>query len=458
MGVKKLHMDGSLKLDAQGSSQLAYTNDDIMSLSRAWTGFDLQPVRSNIEGGTNRLDPMRIEAQWRDRFPKTDTSGGYIGDHYPLCVDLPEKAFLKKGAVYRFLGSSPLPELSSDPALFATDDSIQRMVLASSSQLLQKLCNSNNGICNFENSVTIDSPLICTGNECNVDSVRVVQVGESAFYEYVRVPCVNQVFYQGGVKISPRYRWDPVMCANPKLPDAAEACCQQLNSFSAERNNVFDGERMLLSTAQNRCSAADREICDFNRVPGDRHKNSLYFWTSDDCHVKVKVNLEGMVTVVHHPSDSTNLVPHVDETNENYFKVYWKNNNFPKASDNCGICEVVNYGGSCLCNTVVAERQVYNAPPSSKREALEKLVIGGPDPESFASNTYTSTSNTATGITTYLKNGIFDVNTIFEFTDDKGRKFHVKNSMEIVVVNGGEHRFRNAPHFMNLVPTEATKR
>ncbi len=56
------------------------------------------------------MDPMRrIEAQGRDRLPKTDTLvGGYIGDRYPLCVDLPERGFLKIGATYRFLGSSPL--------------------------------------------------------------------------------------------------------------------------------------------------------------------------------------------------------------------------------------------------------------------------------------------------------------------------------------------------------------
>ena len=77
-----------------------------MSLSRAWTGFNLQPRRGNMEGFHNRIDPMRIEATWRDRFPKSDTTWGYIGDYYPLCEDLPDKAFLKKGATYKFLGRS----------------------------------------------------------------------------------------------------------------------------------------------------------------------------------------------------------------------------------------------------------------------------------------------------------------------------------------------------------------
>ena len=49
MGLSQLNMDGSLKLDRYGNAMLSYTNDDIMSLSRAWTGFDLQQQRGNIE-------------------------------------------------------------------------------------------------------------------------------------------------------------------------------------------------------------------------------------------------------------------------------------------------------------------------------------------------------------------------------------------------------------------------
>ncbi len=50
MGVLKINMDGSPRLDVNGNTMLAYTNDDIESLSRAWTGFDQQPRRGNIEG------------------------------------------------------------------------------------------------------------------------------------------------------------------------------------------------------------------------------------------------------------------------------------------------------------------------------------------------------------------------------------------------------------------------
>jgi hypothetical protein len=36
---------------------------------------------------------------------------GYIGDTYPLCKDLPPKAFLSKGAVYRFIGGAKVSNM-----------------------------------------------------------------------------------------------------------------------------------------------------------------------------------------------------------------------------------------------------------------------------------------------------------------------------------------------------------
>ena len=73
---KESALDGSEKVDDSGSAILAYTNDDMMSLSRAWTGFDLQSRRSNIEGGNNRIDPLKIVPDWRDKFPKMETTAG----------------------------------------------------------------------------------------------------------------------------------------------------------------------------------------------------------------------------------------------------------------------------------------------------------------------------------------------------------------------------------------------
>ena len=132
IGTLELEQDGSIKLDSEGKPIKTYTNDDIMSLSRAWTGFISPITCRNYEDSTtsNKVDLMRIEPEDRDFFPKNDLYGGYIGDQYPLCVDLPSKAFLKHGATYRLLGSSSLPELMHDPIEFATDNTIQKFVLA----------------------------------------------------------------------------------------------------------------------------------------------------------------------------------------------------------------------------------------------------------------------------------------------------------------------------------------
>ena len=139
-----------------------------------------------MEGGSNRLDPMRINAEWRDRFPKTDTTGGYIGDTYPLCNDLPSKSFLKKGAKYRLLGSSSLPELTNDPTEFSTESETVRIVLGEASTLRSLLCDENQaGECDFKNFVTLQVNHNCIGIECEVDTVRVVEVDTNVFYEFV---------------------------------------------------------------------------------------------------------------------------------------------------------------------------------------------------------------------------------------------------------------------------------
>ena len=82
-GLYLLNIDGTPKLDDNKQPLLVYTNDEIMSFARIWTGWDYQQLRGNVEEASssgNRQDPMRIQASWRDKFPKSDLLGGYIGD------------------------------------------------------------------------------------------------------------------------------------------------------------------------------------------------------------------------------------------------------------------------------------------------------------------------------------------------------------------------------------------
>ena len=224
-----------------------------MSLTRRWTGFDLQNRLGHIEGILNRMDPMKIQPTWRDKFPKSHTENGYIGDNFPLCIDLPSRHFLRKGARYRFLGSSSLPEMVDDPPEFATDNTIQQMVLSENSNLRAQLCNvDRNGSCQYMNTVILPTNLNCVDNECNVDTLRVVKVAENMFYEYVQYPCVQEVFYQSAKKINQRKRTYGTTCANPLLAVASEACCS-LGSTTATRNYIYDGERLTFASAKARC-------------------------------------------------------------------------------------------------------------------------------------------------------------------------------------------------------------
>lgn len=139
------------------------------------------------------------------------------------------KMFLRKGATYRLLGASHMPELMEDHASFANDITLKKFVLDSSSLLKGELCNADiAGNCQYENSVTLDHSHTCTATECDADTVRVVQVSPGIHYEYVRPPCVEQAFYANAKKVIFRERWSDSSCANPKLPYASEACCVSL--------------------------------------------------------------------------------------------------------------------------------------------------------------------------------------------------------------------------------------
>lgn len=284
IGLTSLNEDGTPKYDGEGNLIETYTNDHIESFARAWTGFDRVDPRGGIEQGwsENRLDPMKINADWRDAFPKPNLSGGFIGDGYPLCQDLAEKSFLKSGAKYRLLGGSPFPELMHDP--HQHDDpamNILHFELNPSSLLYQALSSTN------EVSIELANDLQCFGAECDVDTARVVKVG-NVFWEFVEQACVQLAFYDNAKIIQLRDN-DKLgtMCANPDLAHAREACCRE-DRYQEVRNahqetgvtNRFDAERMTYATAQERCTDFGGSLCQFERV---RLEPDDHWWRKGTC-------------------------------------------------------------------------------------------------------------------------------------------------------------------------------
>jgi hypothetical protein len=114
LGLYRLNMDGTYKRK-NGELIQTYDNSDIQTFARVWTGFKRNGPRSNYDGyrwNPNKIDPMLLDGEKRDPFPKLNLENGYIGDGYPLCADLPSNHFLRKGATYRAVGNFNQPELS----------------------------------------------------------------------------------------------------------------------------------------------------------------------------------------------------------------------------------------------------------------------------------------------------------------------------------------------------------
>lgn len=247
---------------------------------------------------------MRIPTtDGRDMFPKLgleDDGRRYIGDGIPRCDAMPAKLFLRKGAKYRYLGSSSMSVLGrADPFKWEkSEDSNPRLVLSeSSSELYDALCNADpsdtTGTCRFQSQVILDKTLRCDGTctatssgpslagsscECDIDEPRVVRLDPSpatgsslpTYYEYVRTPCVQLAFPEANnlVAVSEIDSDGEAICADARLPVASGACCDSTDGGGAvESICIFQGERVTYSTAVQRCGTIGKTTCSWDSVP-----------------------------------------------------------------------------------------------------------------------------------------------------------------------------------------------
>ena len=319
IGLWQMRSNGTYETDAAGALIPTYDNADIMSFARVWTGYYKQASRANQENEGywnpqpdpprpigNFIDPVFLDAYVRDYFPKMDLHDRYLGDRYPLCTDLPTRAFLRKGARYRYLGrASAQPPLGAaypyaPDAGFAQhsypllggkdpyrndwydsegnrvragwvnrtewlagvpDDTQPRFVLANSSALYAQLCGGSvslSGACTFPLEVTLSANLACTGLECDVDTARTVQLtspdGVTVEYEYVRVPCVELTWFTGGRVVTDGRLGQ---CANPQTAAAGPACCRNDGSDDDGHHQCrYFVERVTYATAALRCNTS----------------------------------------------------------------------------------------------------------------------------------------------------------------------------------------------------------
>lgn len=111
------------------------------------------------DNSANSVDPMRLVVNWRDKFPIRGLDASYIGDNFPLCEDLPQRAFLRKGAKYRFLGLDPKPQFHYDA--YVTPD-ISLTIDEASSNLAGVLKATQP----FLSEIVLTDNIACVGNEC----------------------------------------------------------------------------------------------------------------------------------------------------------------------------------------------------------------------------------------------------------------------------------------------------
>jgi len=475
IGIYMLNKDGTIQYDESGSPIPTYDNTDIQNLAKAWTGFRRHNRRGNREGYDhqyNRIDPMHIESVRRDQFPKMDLMKGYIGDTYPLCEDLPDGQFLRNGAEYRLLGSHPIPIFHSEPTRWENDNDLTRFSPSPDSALYNILCNPDgSGGCQFMPRIQLKENLECFGDECGLDSIRVIVLG-GVYYEYIRPPCVELSFYSPDELSKVVDRNNMALCLHKKIPDGAMAsCCDQTDVNKASHYCEFTAERVSWKTSVSRCEAKGSEMCDVKNIIFQDQKCNFhmtgqkryfeFIWSNASCSIQARVGTDGVVALVHNPNldinDAQYVFERLDSTNINFFKVQWKGGEYPNPSNACGDGACIIVANECLCDVEVDDAVAFTAMPSlSDIEAT--LKIGSPNPKSFDAAEYTLEKIKGAPIRIYHKKNeagypeLFSKNTIFGIKY-RGKRIFLKNVISTVTIDP-EFSFRNPPRFMSFTSPE----
>jgi hypothetical protein len=187
-----------------------------------------------------------------------------------------------------------VPKWLKDRSSKETDFLTQHVALdAASSALYSELCSPVAGECTYPSGVvTLSANLPCDDIECSVDTVRIVEV-DGIYYgkstdesslccsqrsavlltfallcckEFLRQPCVQQLFYEGGKKVAAEWSSKLTMCAYAKMAVATEACCgvddDGVDDETSVRQCLYAGERMSIQANDDRCKLLNRTSCD----------------------------------------------------------------------------------------------------------------------------------------------------------------------------------------------------
>jgi len=407
----------------------------------------------------------------------------YVGDGYPLCADLPEQQFLKKGAIYRILGAKSNPDFAPEGNWVKGKSPARLSLDTASSALASAICNTNSdGECDGKNVVILPADVACYGIECDILEVRSVEVAPGLWYEYIRPPCVNQAFYDNAKSLYRINKKDGQnLCGNPSQLDATTVCCDPNDSKGriSKRPELFSTERVSFEKAEQRCAAEGLPVCssmppnfafECNNEEGPYACDSrdTFHWLSAPCVMSAKVSPEGNVAIVHQPSiavgDLANsTLREVSSDTKSFFRTDWQPSpafaniedfikDFVANCESISDCFIDDTDGNCQCKVAVEETMAIEneSELTSVEKVLAIATIGAvvPDGVSFVS----------TGLAGLNKfpSGLMTKDTIFEVTDIVGRIHYRKNILSIAQLGDGSIQFRNPVSFWSL--PDATSR
>ena len=460
IGTVLLNDDGTVVTDADGVAVESYDNADVMDGARVWTGFVRRPERLNVEqDNTNRknmLDPMEIEPNKRDVFPKIDLFYGYLGDGYPLCTELPPRHFLATGARFDYMGSR-------NPAWHANDGTVSPLTLGADSELFAELCSRNGDKCAFPLRTTLGRHLACVGIECSIERVTIVRLvdgKQSAFYEYTPPPCVQLAFYNDGRVADHRNGADEVVCADPAAAEAGATCCTS-SGREVGVACLYAAEYLSYTGLEARCAARGLQMCDSGQSAGTKcgyaaesSFKRLHTWTSSSCDIRVQIDRGGLVSLVHATGEYNDLQSRFKLNNGNNFRVRWAGGSYPTKAAGCP-ASCTERLETCICLTRVLRTVPFSnaaaLPTAAEVEAT--LYLGSAPPDSHAAGTYqrcvSAACAAANDVELYTRvGGVLDETSIFGVVVN-GTLCYRANVLSTVEVGdpGSGATFRNPPHF-----------
>lgn len=302
-------------------------------------------------------------------------------------------------------------------------------------------------------------------------------------------------FHDDPAKVFAGWSNDLYMCADKKLASARSTCCGLYSDRDlavlewADVLSEYRGERLTYEQNKVRCADWNRSICDPQRIGPFIQRTgqclhrqscadvggskthitwSAYHWTNASCSVKVKVDRDGLIAIIHAPEEkwmkwnSENYPDTQSHVNDNktvsYFHVYWNSTvvaagkvPYPHIDENdCGGGSISGSGDFCICNTEIATNTVFDSLPI-KDDVLSRLYIGAFDPTVMFPNEYNLVAGSNDQVAAFSKAGENDYSrhTIFRVKQENGQIF-LKNAESIVKVCN-TYSFRNPPTFFDLV-------